>query len=60
MVDKNRIIRLLADGAATQKQMDDVNASLNLIDKQIASLKIQFGGISSQVSSITQQIAQLN
>jgi len=60
MVDKNRIIRLLADGAATQKQMDDVNASLNLIDKQIASLKIQFGGISSQVSSITQQIAQLD
>ncbi|MEI6456434.1 MAG: efflux RND transporter periplasmic adaptor subunit [bacterium] len=59
MVEKRRVERLLKDGAATQKQMDDINASLNLIDKQVASLKIQFGGISSQVSSIAQQIAQL-
>ncbi len=60
LVEKNRVERLLRDGAATQKQMDDINASLNLIDKQVASLKIQFGGISSQVASITQQIAQLD
>jgi HlyD family secretion protein len=60
LVEKSRVERLLKDGAATQKQMDDITASLNLIDKQVASLKIQFGGISSQVASITQQIAQLN
>ena len=60
LVEKNRVERLLRDGAATQKQMDDINACLNLIDKQVASLKIQFGGISSQVASITQQIAQLD
>ena len=60
MVEKNRVERLLKDGAATQKQMDDINASLNIIDKQIGSLNIQFGGISSQVASINQQIAQLD
>ena len=60
MVEKNRVERLMKDGAATQKQMDDIIASLNLIDKQVESLKIQFGGISSQVASITQQIAQLD
>ena len=60
MVEKDRVERLLKDGAATQKQMDDINASLNLIDKQVASLKIQFGGISSQVASIVQQIAQFD
>lgn len=60
MVEKHRVERLLKDGAATQKQSDDINASLNLIDKQVASFKIQFGGISSQVSSIVQQIAQLD
>jgi len=60
LVDKHRVERLLKDGAATQKQMDDINASLNLIGKQIASLNIQFGGISSQVASIVQQIAQLD
>jgi HlyD family secretion protein len=60
MIEKGRVERLLKDGAATQKQMDDINANLNLIDKQVASLKIQFGGISSQVSAISQQIAQLD
>ncbi|MEI7491446.1 MAG: efflux RND transporter periplasmic adaptor subunit [Bacteroidota bacterium] len=60
LIEKNRVERLLKDGAATQKQMDDINASLNMIDKQVASLKIQFGGISSQVGSIGQQIAQLD
>jgi len=60
LIEKNRVENLLKDGAATQKQMDDINASLNLIDKQIISLKIQFGGISSQVASIAQQIAQLD
>ena len=59
MIEKHRVERLLKDGAATQKQMDDINASLNLIDKQVASLRIQFGGIASQVSSISQQIAQI-
>ncbi|MCK9422255.1 MAG: efflux RND transporter periplasmic adaptor subunit [Bacteroidales bacterium] len=60
LIEKNRVERLLKDGAATQKQMDDINASFNLIEKQIASLKIQFGGIASQVGSIAQQIAQLD
>lgn len=59
MVEKRRVLSMMKDGAATQKQMDDINASLNMIDKQIASLRIQFGGISSQVASIAQQIAQL-
>ena len=59
MVEKHRVISMMKDGAATQKQLDDINASLNMIDKQVASLKIQFGGISSQVGSIAQQIAQL-
>ncbi|MEI7982078.1 MAG: HlyD family efflux transporter periplasmic adaptor subunit [Bacteroidota bacterium] len=60
LIEKGRVERLLADGAATRKQLDDINASLNLIDKQVVSLKTQFGGISSQVGSITQQIAQID
>ena len=34
MVDKRRIENLLKDGAATQKQLDDVNAGLNLITRR--------------------------
>jgi HlyD family secretion protein len=60
LVDKKRVEKLLKDGAATQKQMDDINASLNLVDKQIASIRSQFSGVSDQVSSINQQIAQID
>lgn len=59
MIEKNRIIKLLKDGAATQKQLDDINSGLNLIDKQIASIKTQFRGIEDQVGSTEQQISQV-
>jgi HlyD family secretion protein len=59
LIDKNRVIKLLKDGAATQKQLDDINSSLNLIEKQIISIKSQFKGIESQMGSTEQQIAQI-
>jgi HlyD family secretion protein len=59
LIEKNRVIRLLKDGAATQKQLDDINSSLNMIDKQIASIKSQFRGIGDQIGSTEQQIAQV-
>ena len=59
LIEKNRVVKLLKDGAATQKQLDDINASLNMIDKQIASIKSQFRGIEDQIGSTEQQIAQL-
>jgi HlyD family secretion protein len=59
LVEKKRVVNLLRDGAATQKQLDDINSSLSLIDKQIAAIKIQFRGIDDQMGSTEQQIAQL-
>ena len=59
LIEKKRVINLLKDGAATQKQLDDINSSLNLIEKQIASIKSQFSGIENQIGSTDQQIAQL-
>ena len=59
LVEKNRVIKLLKDGAATQKQLDDINSGLNLIDKQVASIKSQFAGIDDQIGSTEQQIAQV-
>ncbi len=59
LVEKRRVEKLLQDGAATQKQMDDINASLNMIEKQISSIKIQNKGIEDQIASIGQQIAQI-
>jgi len=59
LVEKNRVVKLLNDGAATQKQLDDITAGLNLVDKQIASIKTQFTGIGDQLGSAEQQIAQV-
>jgi HlyD family secretion protein len=60
LVEKRRVTSLLKDGAATQKQLDDINSSLSMIEKQIASIKTQYNGIEDQVGSIDQQIAQIS
>lgn len=60
LVDKARIERLLKDGAATTKQMDDITASLNLVEKQIASIKSQYASLDAQVSTFNKQIDQIN
>jgi HlyD family secretion protein len=59
LIEKKRVVNLLKDGAATQKQLDDINSSLNLIEKQISSIKTQFTGIDDQIGSTDQQIAQI-
>jgi HlyD family secretion protein len=59
MVDKNRLEKLFRDGAATRKQMDDVNGNLSLIDKQIASIHSQYTVIGSQVEGLGKQIDQI-
>jgi HlyD family secretion protein len=60
LVDKQRVENLLKDGAATRKQLDDINASLNLIDKQIASIHSQYNSLEAQIVTFDKQIAQLN
>jgi HlyD family secretion protein len=60
MVDKDRVQRLLKGGAATQKQMDDINASLNVIEKQISSIRAQYVVLDAQVTTFDRQVAQLN
>ncbi len=59
LIDKRRVENMLKDGAATRKQLDDINSSLNLIEKQIASIRSQFQGINDQYGSAGQQIAQV-
>jgi len=60
MIDKNRITRLISDKAATQKQLDDINGALDMVDKQIASIQTQNAGIAEEMEVIDRQIAQVN
>ncbi|MCX6252841.1 MAG: HlyD family efflux transporter periplasmic adaptor subunit [Bacteroidetes bacterium] len=59
LVDKARLVKMFKDGAATRKQLDDINGSLNLIDKQIAAIRSQNNALYDQVESFTRQIEQI-
>lgn len=59
LVDKARIENLLKDGAATQKQLDDINGKLDLIDSQIASIKTQFTSVKNELKVIQAQISEV-
>jgi HlyD family secretion protein len=58
-IEKNRLDKLLKDGAATTKQLDDIKASLNVIEKQINSIQAQGVSIPSELESINKQILQI-
>jgi HlyD family secretion protein len=59
LVEQRRVANMLKDGAATQKQMDDITSGLKVIDAQIAAIRTQAAGVNASVNGITQQIAQL-
>ncbi len=60
MVEKNRVSKLVAEKAATQKQLDDINGAIDLVDKQVASIQTQNAGIAEEMEVIDRQIAQVN
>jgi HlyD family secretion protein len=50
---------MLKDGAATTKQLDDIKASLNVIERQISSIQTQGISIPSELESLNKQILQM-
>lgn len=62
--EKQRVMRLLSDGAATQKQLDDIESAIIVLKKQLeaqrSSLSNSAGSIDEQSSSIEIQIAQID
>jgi len=57
--DKNRVEKLMKGGAATQKQMDDVTGQLDVVEKEIASVKTQKTSVLAEGDAIKAQIAQV-
>lgn len=60
MVDKRRIDNMIREGAATQKQFDDITGNLNLIEKQINASKVQKLSVAEEMSTLDVQIEQVN
>jgi HlyD family secretion protein len=59
LVDKARVENLMKDGAATQKQMDDINGALDLIETQIRATQVQKESVSAEMGTLEVQIAQV-
>jgi HlyD family secretion protein len=59
IIDKNRVEKMLKDGAATQKQLDDINGKIDLINKQISSIQTQKSSVLAEQEVINVQIDQV-
>jgi HlyD family secretion protein len=58
-VEKNRIEKLLKDDAATTKQLDDINGSINVLNKQIASIESQNSTTIQELKNLDVQVQQV-
>lgn len=58
--DQGRISNMLKDGAATPKQLDDINGRLEVIRQQIRSVNIQNGSVEDEINNIDIQLRQLD
>ena len=47
----HRLEKMFADGAATQKQIDEANGGLSLIDKQILAASSKYNSIDSEIEA---------
>lgn len=56
-VERARIDKMFRDKAATQKQVDDIKGAIDLVDRQIASIKTQQSGIVEEKEVVQKQIA---
>lgn len=56
LTTQQRIVKMFADKAATQQQLDDVNGQINVIDKQITATNTQFQLIGSEMDVIKRQL----
>jgi HlyD family secretion protein len=60
LIDKKRIESLLKDNAAPQKQMDDINGKIDVVESQIASIKTQNSTTTNELEMLDKQIAQIS
>lgn len=58
--DQARIKKMLADGAATAKQLDDIEGQIALLEKQKMAYAAQISAIDKNAETVNAQIALLN
>jgi HlyD family secretion protein len=58
--DRDRIRKMLGGKAATEKQLDDINGRLSVLDKQINQVNSQNPTIAGELYALDTQIEQIN
>ena len=58
-IEKERVVRLLEESAATQKQLDDINGNLRVLDRQIGAIKSQSKSVLNEISALKKQRDQV-
>jgi len=58
--DRQRIVNLMKDNAATQKQLDDVTGQQDVLHQQINSIKAQNTSVLEELKSLDAQISQID
>ena len=57
-VNRQRIEKMLKDGASTQKQLDDITGQIDVLERQIESTRTQFTSVNKELEVLdTQQAA---
>ena len=54
-INESRVKKMLKDGASTQKQLDDIQGQIRVIDKQIESTKTQFVAVVKEIEVLDSQ-----
>jgi len=57
--DHSRIANMIAENAATQKQLDDINGQIDILKQQMKSVETQNAPIVNEVKGIEVQIQQI-
>ncbi|WP_372754156.1 HlyD family secretion protein [Labilibaculum sp.] len=58
--DKNRIDKMFADGAATSKELDDINGNVLVVQKQIQSVKTENAKVLGELENIKRKLDAVN
>jgi HlyD family secretion protein len=57
--DVDRFRKMFAEGAASQKQIDDLSNSLKIMDKQIDQVKTNYASVEAEITAMEASIAQV-
>ncbi|MFN8208522.1 MAG: HlyD family efflux transporter periplasmic adaptor subunit [Bacteroidales bacterium] len=60
LIEKKRVENLLKDKAIPEKQLDDLNGNIRVVESQMNSVRIQKNAIMAEIEGISSQVKQID